>query len=113
MPKNQIWATKGETLSNMVPEFHSPPRNMVQEVRNIIEGYKMGPLQALAQDPVQNSYDAGHPSRMSPIGVEYQLHRRDFESEQQIYLLTITDWNTTGLRGPALSQNDLHRRAQV
>jgi len=100
-------------MSNRPQEFHSPPRNMVQEVRNIIEGYKMGPLRALAQDPVQNSYDAGHPNRTSAIGVEYQLHRRDFEGNQKINLLTITDWNTTGLRGPALSQNDLHKRAQA
>ena len=92
--------------------FHSPPRNMVQEVRNIIEGYKMGPLLALAQDPVQNSYDAWHPSRIGPVSVEYQLHRRTIEDRQQVHLLTITDWNTTGLRGPALSQNDLHRRAE-
>lgn len=62
----------------------------------------MGPLRALAQDPVQNSYDAGHPSRTSPIGVEYQLHPRNLEGKQRMYLLTITDWNTTGLRGPAL-----------
>jgi len=100
-------------MTNSPQEFHSPPRNMVQEVRNIIEGYKMGPLRALAQDPVQNSYDAGHSNRESPIGVEYQLHSRDINGKQQMYLLTITDWNTTGLRGPALSQNDLHRRAQA
>ena len=93
--------------------FHSPPRNMVQEVRNIIEGYKMGPLRALAQDPVQNSYDAGQHNRQSPIGIEYQLHSRNAEGKQPIYLLTITDWNTTGLRGPALSQDDLHRRAEA
>ena len=69
-------------MSNRPQEFHSPPRNMVQEVRNIIEGYKMGPLRALAQDPVQNSYDAGHPNRTSAIAVEYQLHRRDFAESQ-------------------------------
>ena len=72
----------------------------------------MGSLRALAQDPVQNSYDAWHPGRVGPVSVEYQLHRRTVEDKQQVHLLTITDWNTTGLRGPALSQDDLHRRAQ-
>ncbi|ORW41608.1 hypothetical protein AWB90_20105 [Mycobacterium paraense] len=90
-------------------QFQSPPRNMVQEVRNIIEGYRMGPLRALAQDPPQNSYDA----RAGGAGarVEYRLFERRI-GRRRMNLLTVTDSRTTGLLGPALSLGDLADRAK-
>ena len=93
------------------PRFHPPPGNMVQEVRNIVEGYKMGPLRALAQDPVQNSYDARKPGAEGPVKVDYRLHRRRLASGGTMFLLTVTDRNTTGLQGPVLALEDLQRRA--
>ncbi len=92
--------------------FRAPPRNMVQEVRNIVEGYRMGPLRALAQDPVQNSYDAGRQSIVEPICIEYHLHERRLDSGDTMFLLTVQDRNTTGLLGPALSPEGLQQRAE-
>ena len=94
------------------PRYTTPPRNMVQEVRNIVEGYDMGPLRALAQDPVQNAYDARRPGADGPVRIEYQLHERSQHSGMPMFLLSVKDSNTTGLLGPALSPEDLHRRAQ-
>lgn len=88
--------------------FHTPPVNMVQAVRNIIEGYSMGAMRALGQDPPQNSYDA---AAGGPVVVDYRLHRRTLQSGEEIHILTVTDRNTTGLRGPAISLEDLHERA--
>ena len=92
--------------------FRAPPRNMVQDVRNIVGGYKMGPLRALAQDPVQNSYDARRQGIIEPVRVEYHLHERRLDSGDTMFLLTVRDGNTTGLLGPALSTQDLQRRAE-
>jgi hypothetical protein len=92
--------------------YVSPPIDMVQVVRNIIEGYKMGPIRALAQDPVQNAYDARRKGAVGPVGVEYRLFLRKLPSGRLMRLLTITDRNTTGLRGAALSPEDLDLRAQ-
>ena len=39
----------------MTSQFVPTVTNMVTIVRNIIEGYGMGPIRALAQEPVQNS----------------------------------------------------------
>jgi len=99
-------------MATSLPRYITPPRNMVQEVRNIVEGYGMGPLRALAQDPVQNAYDARSPDAEGPVRVEYHLHERTQPSGIPMHLLTVTDSNTTGLRGPALSHEDLHRRAE-
>ena len=79
-------------------KFQAPPRNMVQDVRNIIEGYDMGPLRALAQDPVQNSYDARRANAKGPVRVDYRLHERQVDGSEML-LLTVTDRNTSGLRG--------------
>ena len=92
--------------------FRAPPRNMVQEIRNIVEGYKMGPLRALAQDPVQNSYDAYRQGIVGPVRIEYHLHEQRLDSGDTMFLLTVQDRNTTGLLGPALSTEDLQRRAE-
>jgi len=91
--------------------YLSPPRNMVQEVRNIVEGYRMGPLRALAQDPVQNASDARMPDASGPVEIEYRLCERRLDDGAPMFMLTVTDKNTTGLLGPALSQDDLHARA--
>jgi hypothetical protein len=90
----------------------APPRNMVQDVENIIEGYSMGTVRALAQDPVQNSIDARRPGA-DIVRVEYRLVQRPLPGGEQMMLLTVTDSGTVGLRGPALSSEDLHNRAQL
>jgi hypothetical protein len=94
------------------PRYTTPPRNMVQDVRNIVEAYDMGSLRALAQDPVQNAYDARRPGVHGPVRIEYQLHERSQQSAMPMFLLTVKDSNTTGLLGSALSPEDLHRRAE-
>jgi len=86
---------------------------MVQEIHNIVEGYKMGPLRALAQDPVQNSHDARMPGVSGPVLINYDVFTRQLQSGETMHLLTVTDRNTTGLAGPVLSQEDLHRRAEA
>ena len=78
--------------------------NMVSAIRNAIESYNMGPLRALAQEPVQNALDE---KCASTVRVEYRLHRRSHTDGTQYYLLTITDSGTGGLKGPVLSQEDL------
>src|SRR5262245_127629 len=95
----------------MSAEFQPPPRNMVQDVRNIIDGYKMGAIRALAQDPVQNSLDA-YSGGGEAVRVEYGLMERPLRSGDPLWLLTVTDSNTTGLRGPALSLADLQKRGE-
>ena len=91
--------------------YISPPRNMVQEVHNIVEAYGMGPLRALAQDPIQNALDARRADADGPVKVEYRLYERRLDNGNPMFMLTVTDKNTTGLLGPALSPADLHRRA--
>ncbi len=100
-------------MTTGLPHLRPTPRNMVQEIRNIVEGYKMGALRALAQDPVQNSHDARRPGLSGPVLVDYHVFTRQLQSGETMYLLTVTDRNTTGLAGPVLSQEDLQRRAQV
>ena len=81
--------------------------NMVSQVQSIIEGYGMGPLRALAQEPVQNSTD----EKTGPkVRVEYQLHRKQTAKGREYYLLTITDSATGGLKGPVLTQAELDDR---
>jgi hypothetical protein len=92
-------------------EFSAPRINMVQVIRNIVDSYKMGPFRALAQEPPQNSIDAKADGAQGPVKIEYRLHRHESRTGN-MYVLTITDGNTTGLRGPALSPADLDRREQ-
>ena len=63
----------------------------------------MGPIRALAQEPVQNSKDAAR----GRTHVEYRLHERPSPDGAVIYLLTVTDYNTTGLRGQIRSLEDI------
>jgi hypothetical protein len=93
------------------PRYVTPPRNMVQEVRNIVEAYKMGPLRALAQDPVQNSLDARRRDGNGAVSVQYRLYERRLDSGIPMFMLTVKDSGTTGLLGPALSLDDMHTRA--
>ncbi|MYA51711.1 MAG: hypothetical protein F4045_11485 [Chloroflexi bacterium] len=93
----------------MTSQFVPTVTNMVTIVRNIIEGYGMGPIRALAQEPVQNSKDAarGHAQ------VEYRLYQRPLLDGTRAYMLTVTDSNTTGLRGPALTLDEIQARGNV
>lgn len=61
---------------------------------------------------MQNAYDARTAGATGPVKVDYRLHRRRTSSGRHIHLLTVTDRNTTGLRGPALSVEDLNRRGE-
>ena len=91
----------------MTSQFVPTPVNMVVQIRNIIEGYSMGPLRALAQEPVQNSKD----EKNGPtVRVEFQLHRRVSPDGGEYHLLTVTDSGTGGLQGPVLTQNQLEAR---
>ena len=88
----------------MTSQFVPTLTNMVTVVRNIVEGYGMGPIRALAQEPVQNSKDA------APRGnahVEYRLHKQPSPERPNVYMLTVTDSNTSGLRGPVRSLEDI------
>ena len=93
----------------MTTAFVPTVSNMVTSVRNIIEGYAMGPIRALAQEPVQNSKDAAK----GDAHVEYRLHRRALPDGTISYMLTVTDRNTTGLQGPVLSIEDIKARGNV
>lgn len=90
-------------------KFTNTSSHMVQEVTNIIDGYKMGSLRALAQEPVQNSIDAVRKGRRR-VDVEYRLLRRKTNSGEPCFLLTVTDSGTTGLRGPIVSDDELAAR---
>ena len=83
--------------------------NMVQEVKNIVDGYIMGSFRALAQEPVQNALDAVREGQ-NKVEVEYRLMRRRTASRKPCYLLTVADTGTTGLRGPMVSAEDLRAR---
>ncbi len=88
----------------MTSQFVSTASNMVASVRSIIEGYRMGPTRALAQEPVQNSKDAAPRGRAH---VEYRLHRRHTSAGADFHMLTVTDSNTSGLQGPIRSLSDI------
>ena len=91
----------------MTSQLVSTPSNMVSTVRNIIEGYQMGPLRALAQEPVQNALD----EKVAPkVRVEYRLHKRSTPEGIPYHLLTVTDSGTGGLKGPVLTPEDLDAR---
>ena len=92
----------------MTSQFVPTATNMVTVVRNIVGSYGMGPIRAIAQEPVQNSKDA---SRGRPVHVEYKLHRRgSHNGGEDTYMLTVTDSNTSGLQGPVLSFDDIQAR---
>lgn len=84
----------------MTTGFVDTSTNMVRVVQNAIESYGMGPIRALAQEPVQNSKDAKHVGR---VRVEYRLLTRQIQG-QPCHLLTVSDFGTTGLQGPILSK---------
>ncbi len=93
----------------MASKFVPTVTNMVAIVRNIIQGYRMGPIRALAQEPVQNSKDAAR----GKVEVEYQLHNRKSADGTENFMLTVTDRNTSGLDGPILSFEDIQNRGNV
>ena len=78
--------------------------HMVSQVKSIIEGYGMGPLRALAQEPVQNSKDEKNGPK---VRVEYRLHRKTTNEGREYHLLTVTDSSTGGLKGPVFTQGQL------
>ncbi len=90
----------------MTAQFVDTPTNMVRVVQNAIEGYDMGSIRALAQEPVQNSLDAGVGGR---VYVDYRLLRRR-GSGADCWLLTVTDSGTCGLKGPILPASERDRR---
>ena len=92
----------------MTSQFVPTVTNMVTIVHNIIQGYRMGPMRALAQEPVQNSKDAAR----GQAHIEYRLHKRRV-SDEDSYMLTITDSNTSGLDGPVLSLDDIQRKGNM
>ena len=94
----------------MTSKFKPTATNMVNQVRSIIEGYGMGPIRALAQEPVQNAKDE---RRAKTVRVTYQLHRREDPDGKEYYLLTITDSGTGGLKGPVLDQGQLQERGYI
>ena len=93
----------------MVSQFVPTVTNMVAIVRNIIQGYRMGPIRALAQEPVQNSKDAAR----GKVEVEYRLYTRQSVDGTEGFMLTVTDQNTSGLDGPVLSFEDIQNRGNV
>ena len=80
--------------------------NMVQGVKNAIDAYKMGPVRALAQEPVQNALDARCSGK---VKVEYRLLLRQGEAGC-CYMLTVTDSGTIGLNGEVIKPKDLVKR---
>ncbi|MDE2777810.1 MAG: hypothetical protein OXI77_17935 [Chloroflexota bacterium] len=90
-------------------KFTNTSSHMVQEVTNIIDGYKMGSMRALAQEPVQNALDAVREG-CSTVEVEYRLLRRRDDDGKPCFLLTVSDKGTTGLRGDMVSNKELEAR---
>lgn len=90
-------------------EFTNTSSHMVQEVTNNIDGYKMGSMRALAQEPVQNALDAKRAGQ-GRVTVEYHLLQRQTSANESCYLLAITDSGTSGLRGPIVDEAALHAR---
>ena len=79
--------------------------NMVGIVNNIIQGYQMGAIRALAQEPVQNSLDAARVR--GRCQVEFRLHDRTPAEGSPSILLTVTDSGTTGLLGQPRQISDI------
>lgn len=82
-------------------QFQPTATNMVNIVDNTINGYRMGPMRALAQEPVQNSKDAAS-TKNQTVKVVYELHERSMEDGNVAYMLTVTDSGTKGLGGRIL-----------
>ena len=93
----------------MTSQFVPTVTNMVTLVQNIIQGYRMGSIRALAQEPVQNSKDAAR----GQVQVEYRLHKRSSADGTEWHMLTVTDCNTSGLDGPVLSFEDIQKRGNL
>ena len=94
----------------MTSQLVSTPSNMVSTVRNAIESYQMGPIRALAQEPVQNALD----EKSAPtVRVEFRLHSRSTPDGTPYYLLTVTDSGTGGLKGKVLTPQQLDERGHI
>lgn len=91
-------------------QFTNTSTNMVQTISNIIDGYKMGAMRALAQEPVQNALDAKR-SGTPRVVVEYRLLQRKMATGEPYYVLTVTDSGTVGLRGARVTAEELERRS--
>ena len=61
------------------------------------DSYNDGAIRALAQEPVQNSFDARH--LQQTVHVDYRLMPRMNAVGERFYVLTVTDHGTTGLCG--------------
>ena len=85
---------------------------MVSIVDNTVEGYNMGSIRALAQEPVQNSKDAAL-ARRRTVKVVYELHQRTLADGKTAYMLTVTDSGTKGLGGPILDPDQLGEQGAV
>ena len=85
----------------MTTGFVDTSTNMVRTVQNAIEGYDMGAIRALAQEPVQNAKDA---KQSQKVKVEYRLHQRHSKGGGAYHMLTVTDSGTSGLIGPTLTK---------
>ncbi|MCY4145997.1 MAG: hypothetical protein OXE95_06570 [Chloroflexi bacterium] len=90
-------------------QFTNTSTNMVQAISNIINGYKMGAMRALAQEPVQNALDAKRKGTPKVV-VEYRLLWRSMATGEPCYMLTVTDSGTVGLRGDMVTTEELERR---
>ena len=86
--------------------------DMVSIVNNTIDGYRMGPLRALAQEPVQNSKDAAL-TKNQKVTVVFELHDRFLYGETIGHMLTVTDSGTRGLGGPMLDPATLSSMGSV
>ena len=92
--------------------FRPTATNMVATVKNIIDGYRMGPLRALAQEPVQNSKDAAV-TKSQTVSVKYELHERTLRNGTFVHMLTVTDSGTKGLGGDLLDATQLASSGSV
>lgn len=93
-------------------KYRSTATNMVAIVDNTIEGYNMGPMRALAQEPVQNSKDAALTKKQT-VKVVFELHQRTLSNGQTAHMLTVTDSGTKGLGGPILDPDELGDQGSV
>lgn len=93
-------------------KYRSTATNMVAIVDNTIEGYNMGPMRALAQEPVQNSKDAALTKKQT-VKVVFELHERPLQDGRTAHMLTVTDSGTKGLGGPILDPDELGDQGSV
>ena len=93
-------------------QFRPTATNMVNIVDNTINGYRMGPLRALAQEPVQNSKDAALTKKQKVV-VMYELHKRILQDGTDSYMLSVTDAGTKGLGGRILDPAQLSAMGAV